>query len=90
MTDSTQTTEKKGKVLSGVVVSTKMQDSATVRVEQYKKHPKYKKFIKQIKNYRFQQGYKPLTSKLPQRAELDLKSNTKTSPRDHIEISHAR
>ena len=61
MTNETQTTEKKGasdelrqgqgKTLRGTVVSTKMQDTVVVRVQQYKKHPKYKKYIKRSKKY---------------------------------------
>lgn len=43
---------KKGKVLSGVVVSDKMRDTVVVRVDMYKKHPKYGKFIRKSKNYK--------------------------------------
>lgn len=39
------------RVLSGVVVSDKMQETATVAVTRYVKHPKYKKFIKHRKTY---------------------------------------
>ena len=42
---------KNGKVLNGVVVGTKMKDTAKVLVERYVKHPKYQKFIKHAKNY---------------------------------------
>ena len=41
----------KGRVLSGTVVASKMQDTCTVAVERYVKHPKYKKFIRQTKKY---------------------------------------
>lgn len=37
--------------LTGVVVSTKMQDTAVVKVDRYEKHPKYQKFIKSSKRY---------------------------------------
>jgi len=37
--------------LTGVVVSTKMQDTAVVKVDRYEKHPKYGKFIKSSKKY---------------------------------------
>ncbi len=37
--------------LTGVVVSTKMQDTAVVEVQRYEKHPKYGKFIKSSKKY---------------------------------------
>jgi len=45
-----KTTEQKNivknKVLSGVVVSNKMKDSIVVKVEYFKKHPKYGKYFK--------------------------------------------
>lgn len=47
-------TNKKGKgkkVLSGVVVSTKQDKTAVVRVERYASHPKYKKFVRMHKKY---------------------------------------
>jgi len=39
------------KTLRGVVVSDKMQETATVAVSRYVKHPKYKKYMKQTKKY---------------------------------------
>lgn len=55
-TDTTKETKKteeraKGRVLRGTVVSAKMQDTATVAVERYVKHPKYKKYIRRTKKY---------------------------------------
>ncbi len=35
-----------GKVLQGVVVSTKMKDTVVVSINSFKKHPKYGKYIK--------------------------------------------
>ncbi len=48
-----ETTEKttKGRVLKGTVVATKMQDTCTVAVERYVKHPKYKKFMRRTKKF---------------------------------------
>lgn len=43
---------KKGKVLSGTVVSDKMKDTVVVLVERYEKHPKYEKFIKRNKKFK--------------------------------------
>lgn len=40
-----------GKELTGTVVKTAMRDTATVSVERYVKHPKYKKFIRLSKKY---------------------------------------
>lgn len=39
------------KTLRGTVVSGKMQDTATVAVERYIKHPKYKKYMRQTRRY---------------------------------------
>lgn len=36
---------------SGVVVKTAMKDTATVRVDRYVKHPKYKKYFVRSKKY---------------------------------------
>ena len=35
-----------GKTFEGVVVKTAMKDTATVQVERYVKHPKYKKYMR--------------------------------------------
>jgi small subunit ribosomal protein S17 len=35
-----------GKVLRGVVVSTKMKDTVVISIDSFKKHPKYGKYIK--------------------------------------------
>lgn len=48
---TTQETKPKGRVLSGTVVSTKMQDTIAVLVERYVMHPKYKKFMRRTKKY---------------------------------------
>lgn len=47
--DNTKTTG--GRILSGFVVSSKMQDTCTVAVERYVKHPKYKKYLRRTKKY---------------------------------------
>ncbi len=41
-----------GKIFSGVVVSDKMKDTATVEVSRFVKHPKYGKFLKINKKYK--------------------------------------
>ncbi len=46
-----QTAQKNKKTLQGVVVSTAMTDTAKVAVSRYVKHPKYKKFMKKVKNF---------------------------------------
>lgn len=46
-------TEQKtgGRVLRGTVVKAAMQDTCTVAVERYVKHPKYKKYQRRTKKY---------------------------------------
>ena len=48
---TTGSTSAGGRVFRGTVVSAKMQDTATVAVERYVKHPKYKKYIRRTKKY---------------------------------------
>jgi len=48
---ATETTTKGGRVLRGTVVKTAMQDTCTVAVERYVKHPKYKKYMRLTKKY---------------------------------------
>lgn len=43
--------KKGGKVLRGVVVGDKMQETIVVAVTRFVKHPKYHKFIKRVKKY---------------------------------------
>lgn len=40
------------KILTGTVVSTKMQKTAVVRVTRYVKHPKYGKYLLRAKKYK--------------------------------------
>lgn len=40
-----------GRVLRGTVVASKMQDTCTVAVERFVKHPKYKKYQRRTKKY---------------------------------------
>ncbi len=47
----TDVNTNKGKTLRGVVVGTQMDKTAKVAVSRYVRHPKYKKFIKQVKKY---------------------------------------
>ena len=42
---------KSGKTFEGVVVKSAMKDTATVQVERYVKHPKYKKFMRLSKKF---------------------------------------
>jgi small subunit ribosomal protein S17 len=50
-TNNTAPATGNGKVLQGVVVASKMQDTCTVAVERYVKHPKYKKYQLRTKKY---------------------------------------
>jgi len=40
-----------GKTFEGIVVKSAMKDTATVQVERYVKHPKYKKFMRLSKKF---------------------------------------
>lgn len=46
----TETTSQ-GKILQGTVVKAAMQDTCTVAIERYVKHPKYEKYLKSTKKY---------------------------------------
>lgn len=50
-TESTASVRTGGRVLYGTVVASKMQDTCTVAVDRYVKHPKYKKFMRKTKKY---------------------------------------
>lgn len=47
-----QTGQKNNKVLKGKVVSVKMDKTAVVSVEDFRQHPKYRKFITRTKRYK--------------------------------------
>lgn len=51
MSNETNTNTGGGRVLRGTVVASKMQDTITVAVERYVKHPKYKKYLRRTKKY---------------------------------------
>ncbi|OGG77774.1 30S ribosomal protein S17 [Candidatus Kaiserbacteria bacterium RIFCSPLOWO2_01_FULL_54_24] len=44
-------TIKSGKTLKGIVVKRAMKDTATVSVETFVMHPKYKKYLRKTKKY---------------------------------------
>jgi len=52
MTTNKEQSVKKGKILTGTIVSDKMKDTVVVLVERYEKHPKYGKFIKRKKKFK--------------------------------------
>lgn len=47
----TTTPTTRARVLRGMVVATNMNDTCTVAVERYVKHPKYKKYQRRTKKY---------------------------------------
>lgn len=47
----TNTTQVKGRVLTGTVVSDKMRDTVVVAVNRFVKHPKYRKYLRITKRY---------------------------------------
>lgn len=46
-----ETPTTQGKTFEGVVVKCAMKDTATVSVDRYVKHPKYKKYIRRSKKF---------------------------------------
>ncbi len=51
MTASAENTQNAGRTLQGVVVKAAMKDSATILVERYILHPKYKKYYTVSKKF---------------------------------------
>ncbi len=43
---------KKSKILSGIVISDKMAKTVVVRVDDYKKHPRYQRYYRSSKKYK--------------------------------------
>ncbi len=46
-----ESADTKGKMIEGVVVKTAMKDTATVLVERFVMHPKYKKYMRRSKKF---------------------------------------
>lgn len=74
--------ETNGRVLRGTVVSTKMQDTITVAVERYVKHPKYKKFLRRTKKFLVHDAGN--TAKEGEKVEI--KETRPISKRKHFEL----
>lgn len=49
--DAATPVRSNGRVLRGTVVASKMQDTCTVAVERFVKHPKYKKYQRRTKKF---------------------------------------
>ncbi len=79
---TTETTVSNGRVLNGVVVSTKMQDTITVAVERYVMHPKYKKFMRRTKKFLVHD--KGNTAK--EGDKVDIRETRPISKRKHFEL----
>jgi small subunit ribosomal protein S17 len=73
------------RTLRGKVVSTKMQDTITVAVERYVKHPKYKKFMRRTKKYLVHDAGN--TAKEGQ--VVDIRETRPLSKRKHFELVKA-
>jgi len=84
-TETTLTTESKGKVLKGTVVASKMQDTCTVAVERYVMHPKYKKFMRRTKKFLVHD--KGNQAKVGDKVEI--KETRPISKRKHFELVKA-
>lgn len=81
-TTTQETTLKGGRVLRGVVVSTKMQDTVTVAVERYVMHPKYKKFMRRTKKFLVHDGGN--TAK--EGDTVEIRETRPLSKRKHFEL----
>ncbi len=82
---NTGTTQQKGRVLRGTVVSTKMQDTITVAVERYVMHPKYKKFMRRTKKFLVHD--KGNTAK--EGDKVEIRETRPLSKRKHFELVKA-
>ena len=81
-TETIITTERKGKVLKGTVVASKMHDTCTVAVEHFVMHPKYKKFMRRTKKFLVHD--KGNTAKVG--ALVEIKETRPLSKRKHFEL----
>jgi small subunit ribosomal protein S17 len=77
-----ETKETNRKILRGVVVSDKMQDTAVVAVSRYTKHPKYKKYMKSTKKYH---AHNP-GNKAKEGDQVTIRSCRPLSKTKHFEI----
>jgi small subunit ribosomal protein S17 len=77
-----ETTTNTGKTFEGTVVKTAMKDTATVQVERYVKHPKYKKF--QRKSVKFLAHDEGNTAKVGDK--VTIKETRPISKRKHFII----
>ncbi len=79
------TTQPKGKILKGTVVASKMQDTCTVAVERYVKHPKYQKFMRRTKKFLVHD--KGNTAQVG--AVVEIRETRPISKRKHFELVKA-
>ncbi|MCA9365537.1 30S ribosomal protein S17 [Candidatus Kaiserbacteria bacterium] len=80
--ESTENTTSRRRTLSGTVVSTKMKDTATVAVERYVKHPKYKKYQRRTKKYLVHDA----GNTVKEGQKVDIREIRPISKRKHFEI----
>lgn len=78
-------TQSKPKILKGTVVASKMQDTCTVAVERYVKHPKYKKYM--LRTKKFLVHDKGNTAQVGQKVEI--RETRPISKRKHFELVKA-
>lgn len=82
-TDAQKNTIQQNKTFKGEVVSVSMKDTVVVRVSDYKKHPKYKKFLVHRKRYKVHDAGN--TCKLGDMVEIE--STKPISKEKHFKIS---
>lgn len=83
-TNPTPTTSG-GRVLRGTVVASKMQDTCTVAVERYIKHPKYKKYLRRTKKYLVHDA----GNSAPVGSKVEIKETRPRSKRKRFELVKA-
>jgi len=85
-TETIEVTTSNGKVLRGIVVASKMQDTCTVAVTRYVKHPKYKKFM--LRTKKFLVHDKGNTAVVGQ--QVDIKETRPISKRKRFELVQSK
>ncbi len=79
---TTDTQKVGGRVFQGTVVASKMQDTCTVAVERFVKHPKYKKYQRRTKKFLVHDAGN--TAKVGEKVEI--KETRPLSKRKHFEL----
>lgn len=80
--ESTENNTSSRRTLKGTVVSAKMKDTATVAVERYVKHPKYKKYQRRTKKFLVHDA----GNTVKEGQKVEIREIRPVSKRKHFEI----